>query len=84
MHGAVQGERPLARLRIGFAGTPPFAAAALEAILAAGGQVELALTQPDRPAGRGMSLVASAVKTLALERGIRQRALLEAHGSEFE
>ena len=57
-------------LRVAFAGTPEFAACALEAILAAGHDVPLVLTQPDRPAGRGMKLTPSAVKKLALERGI--------------
>lgn len=57
-------------LRVAFAGTPEFAACALEAILAAGYDVPLVLTQPDRPAGRGMKLTPSAVKKLALERGI--------------
>ena len=53
-----------------FAGTPPFAAAALEALLAAGFHVPLVLTQPDRPAGRGMKLAPSAVKQAALAHGI--------------
>jgi methionyl-tRNA formyltransferase len=44
-----------------FAGTPPFAARALEAILAAGHAVPLVLTQPDRPAGRGLRVSESAV-----------------------
>ena len=57
-------------LRVAFAGTPEFAACALEAILAAGYEVPLVLTQPDRPAGRGMKLTPSAVKKLALDRGI--------------
>ncbi|MFU2486266.1 methionyl-tRNA formyltransferase [Thauera sp. WH-1] len=57
-------------LRVAFAGTPEFAACALEAILAAGYAVPLVLTQPDRPAGRGMKLTPSAVKQLALTRGI--------------
>jgi methionyl-tRNA formyltransferase len=57
-------------LRVAFAGTPEFAACALEAILAAGYEVPLVLTQPDRPAGRGMKLTPSAVKQLALARGI--------------
>jgi methionyl-tRNA formyltransferase len=57
-------------LRVAFAGTPEFAACALEAILAAGYDVPLVLTQPDRPAGRGMKLTPSAVKKLALERGM--------------
>lgn len=53
-------------MRIIFAGTPDFAAQALAAILAAGHTVPLVLTQPDRPAGRGMKLQPSAVKQLAL------------------
>ena len=57
-------------LRVAFAGTPEFAACALEAILAAGYDVPLVLTQPARPAGRGMKLTPSAVKQLALARGI--------------
>ena len=57
-------------LRVAFAGTPEFAASALAAILAAGYAVPLVLTQPDRPAGRGMKLTPSAVKQLALAHGI--------------
>ena len=53
-------------MRIAFAGTPPFAATALKALLAAGHEIVLVLTQPDRPSGRGMKLKASAVKELAL------------------
>jgi len=57
-------------LRVAFAGTPEFAAVALDAILAAGHTVPLVLTQPDRPAGRGMKLQASPVKQLAQQHGI--------------
>jgi len=57
-------------MRLVFAGTPPFAAAALAALLEAGHQVVAVLTQPDRPAGRGMRLSASAVKQCAVERGL--------------
>ena len=57
-------------MKIIFAGTPEFAATALEALLAAGHEVALVLTQPDRPAGRGMVLQASAVKQVALAHGI--------------
>lgn len=57
-------------LRVIFAGTPEFAAAALAAIHEAGFTVPLVLTQPDRPAGRGMKLQASAVKRYAQEHGI--------------
>jgi methionyl-tRNA formyltransferase len=57
-------------MKLIFAGTPEFAAQALRAIVAAGHEVALVLTQPDRPAGRGMSLQPSAVKKVALEQGI--------------
>jgi methionyl-tRNA formyltransferase len=56
--------------RVGFAGTPPFAAKALAAILDAGFDVELVLTRPDAAKGRGMKLAPSAVKVLALNQGI--------------
>lgn len=57
-------------MKVVFAGTPEFAASALRALVAAGYSVPLVLTQPDRPAGRGMQLQASAVKQVALEHGI--------------
>jgi len=53
-----------------FAGTPEFARQALDAILAAGFSVPLVLTQPDRPAGRGLKLAPSPVKQLAQMRGV--------------
>jgi methionyl-tRNA formyltransferase len=56
-------------MKIAFAGTPEFAAVALRALLAAGFEVPLVLTQPDRPAGRGQKLVASPVKQVALAHG---------------
>lgn len=54
-------------LKVVFAGTPDFAKLALDAILAAGYQVPLVLTQPDRPSGRGMKLRPSPVKQAALD-----------------
>lgn len=57
-------------MRIVFAGTPEFARVALQALVQAGHEVVLVLTQPDRPAGRGMQLQASPVKQCALEHGI--------------
>jgi methionyl-tRNA formyltransferase len=57
-------------MRLAFAGTPEFAAVALRALLRAGFEVCLVLTQPDRPAGRGMKLQASAVKQVAEVEGI--------------
>jgi methionyl-tRNA formyltransferase len=57
-------------MKVAFAGTPEFAAVALRALLAAGFEVPLVLTQPDRPAGRGQKLVASPVKQVALAHGI--------------
>ncbi len=53
-------------MKIIFAGTPAFAATALDALIAAGHRIVLVLTQPDRPAGRGLSLQPSPVKQLAL------------------
>ena len=53
-------------MRAFFAGTPEFAAVALAALHAAGIEIPLVLTQPDRPAGRGMQLQASPVKQFAL------------------
>ncbi len=61
-------------MRIVFAGTPDFAATALDAIVSAapeaGWTVPLVLTQPDRPAGRGMKMQASSVKQRALAHGL--------------
>jgi methionyl-tRNA formyltransferase len=54
-------------MRVAFAGTPEFARVALERLHAAGFTMALVLTQPDRPAGRGMKLQPSAVKQFALE-----------------
>jgi len=56
-------------MKIIYAGTPEFAATALEALYAAGHDITLVLTQPDRPAGRGMQLQASPVKQCALAHG---------------
>jgi methionyl-tRNA formyltransferase len=57
-------------MKIAFAGTPAFAATALEAIHAAGHEVGPVLCQPDRPSGRGLQLQHSPVKALALELGL--------------
>jgi methionyl-tRNA formyltransferase len=57
-------------MRLVFAGTPAFAATALEGLIAARHDIALVLTQPDRPAGRGMQLKPSAVKTVALAHGL--------------
>lgn len=57
-------------LRVVFAGTPDFAAVALQALLDHGVDVPLVMTQPDRPAGRGLKLQPSAVKQIAQQHGI--------------
>jgi len=57
-------------MKVVFAGTPEFAAVALRALHEAGFGIPLVLTQPDRPAGRGMQLQASAVKQYALAHGM--------------
>ncbi|OHC72652.1 MAG: methionyl-tRNA formyltransferase [Rhodoferax sp. RIFCSPLOWO2_12_FULL_60_11] len=57
-------------MRLIFAGTPEFARVALAQLHASGHEIALVLTQPDRPAGRGMKLQASAVKQFALDHGL--------------
>lgn len=57
-------------MKLIFAGTPAFAAVALQSLIDAGHDIALVLTQPDRPAGRGMKLMPSPVKQLAVAQGI--------------
>ncbi len=58
-------------VKLVFCGTPEFAVPTLEAVLSAGHEVALVLTQPDRPAGRRMELQAPPVKQVAAEHGLR-------------
>jgi methionyl-tRNA formyltransferase len=58
-------------VRLVFCGTPEFAVPSLHALLDGGHQIELVLTQPDRPAGRRMELQEPPVKRAARERGLR-------------
>jgi methionyl-tRNA formyltransferase len=58
-------------LRVVFAGTPAFAVPALDALVSAGHEIALVLTQPDRPAGRGMRLTPSPVAACAARHGLR-------------
>jgi methionyl-tRNA formyltransferase len=76
-------------LRIVFAGTPEFARVALQRLHEAGHEIALVLSQPDRPAGRGMKLQASAVKQYALAQGLpvaqpRSLRLDGAYGQEAQ
>ncbi len=73
-------------MKIVFAGTPEFAAQAMRAIHNAGHEIVLALTQPDRRAGRGMHLQASPVKEFAIENHIPvlQPATLKRNHSDLE
>jgi methionyl-tRNA formyltransferase len=57
-------------VRLIFCGTPEFAVGTLEAVIAAGHEVALVVTQPDRAAGRGMEMHAPPVKQAALAHGI--------------
>ena len=57
-------------MRLIFAGTPEFAATALAALIRSSHDIAMVLTQPDRPAGRGMLLKPSAVKSVALQHGL--------------
>lgn len=68
-------------MRLVFAGTPAFARTALEQLVAAGHTIALVLTQPDRPAGRGMKLQASAVKQYAADLGL---PLAQPHGLRLD
>jgi len=68
-------------MRVIFAGTPEFARSALAALHAEGHQVVGVFTQPDRPAGRGMKLQASAVKQFALSKGL---TLVQPHSLKLE
>ena len=58
------------KIRIAYFGTPEFAASQLEAILAAGFEVAVVVTMPDKPAGRGRKIQYSEVKKTALEHGL--------------
>jgi len=71
-------------MKLIFAGTPEFAAQALAALIAAGHEIALVLTQPDRPAGRGMKLKPSPVKALALEHGLRVEQPLSLRNDEAQ
>ncbi len=68
-------------MRVVYAGTPEFARVALERLHAAGFEIPLVLTQPDRPAGRGMKLQASPVKQFALAHGL---AVAQPHGLRLD
>jgi methionyl-tRNA formyltransferase len=57
-------------MRVIFAGTPEFAARSLQDLIASGHELVMVLTQPDRPAGRGMKPRLSAVKQIAVDRGL--------------
>jgi methionyl-tRNA formyltransferase len=57
-------------MKLVFCGTPEFGVPTLEAVTAAGHEVALVVTQPDRAAGRGMEVQAPAVKRMAMERGL--------------
>jgi len=57
-------------MRIVFCGTPSFAVPTLQAVLRAGHEVSLVVTQPDRPSGRGLTMIAPPVKQTALGAGL--------------
>lgn len=73
------------RLRLAFAGTPAFAATALKALIASNAHdIAAVYTQPDRPAGRGRQLTASAVKQVALDHGLAVRQPLTLRDTEAQ
>lgn len=69
-------------MKVIFAGTPDFAAAALTAIATAGFEIPLVLTQPDRPKGRGMQLQPSPVKQTALDLNLRVEQPAKLRGND--
>lgn len=71
-------------MRIIFAGTPHFAASALAELLENKFEIVAVLTQPDRPAGRGMQLLPSPVKVLAMQHNIRVLQPLTLKSSEAQ
>ncbi len=71
-------------MRLIFAGTPAFAVTALAALQAAGHEIPIVLTQPDRRAGRGMRFVSSPVKQWALDRGLTVMQPQTLRGSETQ
>jgi methionyl-tRNA formyltransferase len=70
-------------MRIAFAGTPAFAVPSLQALIDSSHEVVCVITQPDRPAGRGLSLRPPPVKQLAEERGIKVYQPLKFNKREF-
>lgn len=71
-------------MKLIFAGTPPFAAAALEALQAARHEIALVLTQPDRPAGRGMKPTPSAVAQTAVRLGLAVEKPASLKGADIQ
>src|SRR5580704_9247665 len=57
-------------MRLVFCGTPQFAVPTLKTLLHSGHDIQLIVTQPDRPSGRGMQLLAPPVKQAALDAGL--------------
>ena len=77
-------QNPRLVMKLIFAGTPQFAAVALEELLVNGFEIVLVLTQPDRPAGRGLRTLPSAVKTLALKHQLRLAQPVSLKPSEIQ
>ena len=71
-------------MKLIFAGTPAFAAAALAALTSAGHEIALVLTQPDRLAGRGMQPRSGAVKQAALAAGLHLRQPVSLKAPEIQ
>lgn len=70
-------------MRIAFAGTPAFAVPSLQGLIHSGHEVVCVITQPDRPAGRGLSLKPSAVKAFAEREGLRVYQPVKFNKREF-
>ena len=57
-------------MRIVFMGTPDFARDSLKSLVEAGHEIELVVTNPDKPKGRGMKMIPSEVKEYAISQGL--------------
>ena len=70
-------------MKIVFMGTPDFARDSLKAVVEAGHDVKLVVTNPDKPKGRGMKMIPSEVKEYALEKGLNIEQPLKVRNNRF-
>ena len=69
-------------MRIVFMGTPDFARDSLKSLVEAGHEIELVVTNPDKPKGRGMKMIPSEVKEYAISQGLEVVQPLKVRNNE--